>query len=251
MNNLKKILQVPLSILLISLINVNTVQGADLNSLTVTFKNGTNTKYVKLINLFTNTKIKEKISENKYIFTVDKELKNYSVNNYSNLLSIIPEVQSIEPKMSSSLKNKKAGDYVDGLILVRYKDGITNLEINKIDRTYKTKSTLFIKNLSLYKVKLPDTLSVDQAVSVFLKLSEVKYAEPDRIMKIQNKKNFSVIFNDNNNEIYQKIFTDILDNNLTKSNNSYITSFSDEYDSEQLISSLKISPLIMDIKQVK
>ena len=230
--------------------NTNIAQSIETNNFSVTFKKGTNEKYVKLVNLFTNTKIKEKISAEKYIFTVDKALVNKSDKNYSDLISMIPEVESIQPKLITTLVNKKSGDYVDGLILVKYKDNVSKQSINKIDLKYKTKSVLFSKELNLYKVSLPANLTVDKAIAIFSKLVEVQYAEPDRVMKIQKKNNVSISFKDND-ENYRKIVENILEINFNQEDKVYTTMVSDKYDPEQFINALKVSPFIMDVKQDK
>lgn len=247
---MKKLLHISSIIFLVLAANTNIAESTETNNFSVTFKKGTNEKYVKLVNLFTNTKIKEKISSEKYIFTIDKALVNKSDKNYSDLLSMIPEVESIQPRSSNTLINKKSGDYVDGLILVKYKNNISKQNITKIDSKYKTKSVLFSKELNLYKVSLPVNLTVDKAVAIFSKLAEVQYAEPDRVMKIQKKNNISISFKDND-ENYRKILENILEINLNQENKVYTTMVSDKYDPEQFINALKVSPFIMDVKQDK
>lgn len=247
---MKKLLHISSIVFMVLVVNTGIAQSIETNNFSVTFKKGTNEKYVKLVNLFTNTKIKEKISAEKYIFTVDKALTNKSDENYSDLLSLVPEVETIHPKLTTTLINKKSGDYVDGIILVKYKDNVSKQSIAKIDLKYKTKSVLFSKELNLYKVSLPSSLSVDKAVATFSKLAEVQYAEPDRVMKIQKKNNFSISFKDND-ENYRKIVENILEINLNQSDKIYTTIISDKYDPEQFINALKVSPFIMDVKQDK
>ncbi len=244
-----RLIKIPLLALLLCITNINLeTKASDINNFTVSFKNGTDSKYIKLINTFTNTKIKEKISDSNYVFTVDKALKNCSEKDYLYFLSMIPEIETVEPKINFSLKNKKAGDYVDGLILVSYKEGTSLKDIQLIDNKYGTKSVMFSKNLSLYQVKLPNSLTVTQAVNIFSKLTQVKYAEPDRVMKIQNKNNFTITFKENT-EINKQIFENILDVKTKKLDKSYIFNVSQNYNSDEIINSLKISPLIMDIKK--
>lgn len=246
---MKKLLHISSIIFFVLAANIDKAQSIEVNNFSVTFKKGTNEKYIKLVNLFTNTKIKEKISADKYIFTVDRDMFNRTDKNYSDLISMIPEVESIQTK-TNSLINKKSGDYVDGVILVRYKDNVSKQNIAKIDSLYKTKSVLFSKALNLYKVNLPSNLSVDKAVNTFSKLIEVKYAEPDRIMKIQKKNSISISFvNDNDN--YRKIVENILEIDFNQIDKSYTMMIPDKYDLEQFIDALKVSPFIMDVKQDK
>lgn len=249
----KKVAVAAICSLLLFPISSNQSYSLTTDSLTITFKQGTDEKYIKLINVFTDTEIKNKISDNTYVFSILKNPENPDINNYSYLLSMIPEVESITPQISTSLKNKKSGEYVDGIILVRYKDGTTSKDISKIDSTYKTQSVLFSKTLNLYKVKLPSSLSVEQAVKTLSKLSQVKYAEPDRIMKIQNKNmGLHISFKDNQN-LSPKIFENIYSLKTTKVTNSdyYLINISDKYNSDEAIKAFKLSPYVMDVKQVK
>lgn len=220
-----------------------------LNDINITFKDVTDQKYIELVSLFTNTNIKEKVSDNKYILSTT----NNNID-YKNLLSMVKGIEYIDQahiSVKSDLKNKKIGNYVDGIILVKYKPEIKLALINKIDKKYKTKSVLFSKSLGLYKVELPKTLSVEQAVKIFSNLPEVQYAEPDMIMSIMKtsaNNHFNFSFKD---QLSQKVFENIFDLDCKGSFDNCIVSLSDEFNSQNVISSFKLSPYILNIKQVK
>lgn len=233
------------TIQLIVVFNNVSFASNEFSSITITFNQGTDEKYIKLVSLFTGIEIKEKISEDKYIFSIP----DLNKSSYVYLLSIIPEVKNITPKLNISLKNKKSGDYVEGLIIVRYKDETTDSQINKIDLIYKTKSTLFSKQLNLYKIKLPISLSINQAVNIFNKLPQVKYAEPDIVMNILKNYRVNISFKET---LAKKVFEHIYNLNCISLDSNYCQiNLNNNYDSEQIIKSLKLSPYILDVKQVK
>jgi len=45
-----------------------------------------------------------------------------------------------------------------------------------------------LKELNIYKIKLPKNMKVEEAIKIYNQSGFVEYAEPDYIMKIQNKK---------------------------------------------------------------
>ncbi|MFN8575893.1 MAG: hypothetical protein U0354_03475 [Candidatus Sericytochromatia bacterium] len=242
-----KILKKLTSLVSISLISLfSTISYANTSEyIIINLNKPLDTKYIKIINLLTNTELKEKNSDLKYTFYIKD--KN-QLESYSDLLSMIPEVKNTEPKLNSSLISKKAGDYVDGVILVKYKEGTNKAQINKIDSKYKTKSVLFSPSLNLYKINLPENISIEEAVKIFSKLPEVQYAEPDMVMTILKNKKFKINFKD---ELSKKLFENIYDLKCNiLANNSCEIKLDKKYNSEQVIKSLKLSPYIIDVKQV-
>lgn len=232
-----------LSIIPLIAFSTSKAYSNNLNEVNVTFKNGTNQKYIELVSIFTNAKIKQKTSDNTFTFI------NNDTYNYKNLISMINQVAYID-NYNSVLKNNKSKNYVDGVILVKYKPEVKNTDITKIDKKYNTKSVLFSKSLGLYKVQLPSSLSVEQAVKIFSKLPEVQYAEPDMIMTIMKKSDnlLNISFKD---DLSQKVFENIFDLNCVGSYNNCNTLIKSDFNTQNVIDAFKLSPYILNIKQVK
>ena len=214
------------------------------NNLTVTFKPGTNEKYIRVINLLTNNPIDQKLDQNTYKINV------IDPNNSLNLFYTIPEVLLVNN--GNQLQGKKSGDLVEGQIIVRFKANISSLEIKKLDQKFKTQSKLISSSLNLYIVKLPPSLKALQAIEVFKKTKMIEYAEADRVMKIQKKgfgiqsipmqKQLSISFKKPNQELAASLFNIIYENNLIKqTDNTYLLNIEDKINPDYLIKALKSS----------
>jgi hypothetical protein len=79
-------------------------------------------------------------------------------------------------------------DYIKDVIIVKYKSNINLDKILELDKKFKTKSEVLIEELNIYKIKLPKNMKVEEAIKIYNQSGFVEYAEPDYIMKIQNKK---------------------------------------------------------------
>lgn len=79
-------------------------------------------------------------------------------------------------------------NYVKDVIIVKYKSSINKDKITEIDKKFKSKSEILIKELNIYKIKIPKNMKVEEAIKVYKESGFVEYAEPDYIMKIQEKK---------------------------------------------------------------
>ncbi|MBC7472852.1 MAG: hypothetical protein H7263_01065 [Candidatus Sericytochromatia bacterium] len=223
---------------------------ADNNYLTVSFKSDTSEKYVKMLNLLTNTSIKQKIDKETYKINV------IDTNASLNFFYTIPEVLIINK--DNKLQNKKSGDIVEGQVIVRFKSNVTKEEIQKLDTKLRTNSKLISLALNLYITKLPNEMKVTDAIELFKQTKMIEYAEPDRVMKIQKngfgiknikeQRNISIVFRKQNENIAQSLFSIIYDNRLIKLNKTYLLSIDDNIDANYLIKALKFSPYIAEAK---
>lgn len=70
------------------------------------------------------------------------------------------------------------------ILLLRLKK-TTNLNyIIQIDKKTNTKSELISKELKLYRVKIPKTLTIERAIMLLSKDTNIAYVEADKPMKI-------------------------------------------------------------------
>lgn len=92
--------------------------------------------------------------------------------------------------------NAYSQDYVKDRIIVKYKSDIDLKKIEEIDKKFKTKSEVLIRELNIYKIKLPKNMRVEDAIKLYQETNFVEYAEPDYIMKIQkeNKKELKIYY---------------------------------------------------------
>ncbi len=165
--------------------------------LTVTFNSNLSEKYIRVINLLVKSEIVEKQGDNNYKLKIPDDKNSEEMSRYSEFFSLIPEITKVEPPANQKLFNKsflsneklKAGQEIPGIVLIRFKKEVEIAEIKKLDQRLKTNSEVLVKSLNLFKVKLPDSLSVSEAIKIFNKNKLVEYAEADKVMKIQNKVN--------------------------------------------------------------
>lgn len=71
--------------------------------------------------------------------------------------------------------------FVPGEILVKYKEGTGAAKAAALNARLGTRTIKHFSHLGLYRKKLPDTMSVQQAVSLFKADPSVEYAEPNYI----------------------------------------------------------------------
>jgi len=82
-------------------------------------------------------------------------------------------------------------DYVPGEVLVRFEEGITGEEIDKIAYLMNMKliKTISTPDSPIYLFKLPDGLSVNWAINNLKKMPEVKHAQPNMIKRLYPVRN--------------------------------------------------------------
>lgn len=70
-------------------------------------------------------------------------------------------------------------DYIEGELLVKLKEGISEEKANKIIKEKDAKIIKVIKDLKIYHIKLKKGQSVKGAMKEFLEIDEVEYVEPN------------------------------------------------------------------------
>lgn len=71
--------------------------------------------------------------------------------------------------------------YVPGEIVVKYKAGVGSAKAAAMNARLGTQTLKYLPNLKIYRKKLPDTMTLQQAINVFSSDPDVEYAEPNYI----------------------------------------------------------------------
>ncbi|MBE0427186.1 MAG: type II secretion system secretin GspD [Nitrospirae bacterium] len=80
------------------------------------------------------------------------------------------------------------GQYVEGELLVKFKDGITDDRALTVISEKGASVIKFVENINVYHIRLRKGQPVEDAVKEFSEMPEVQYAEPNYIRKIQSTK---------------------------------------------------------------
>lgn len=80
-------------------------------------------------------------------------------------------------------KTNRIKSYIEGEVIVKYKNFITKADLNKRHSLIAAKKIKDIGNLRLQHIKLPDNIKTEDAVKYYRTLPEVEYAEPNFIVK--------------------------------------------------------------------
>ena len=227
----------------------NSICYASENTFNIKFEDKINDKYLKMINVISDTS-SEKISDNTYKIKTSKNIYDSMA-----FFSTIPDITKTE----INTVEKKSGDIIEGQIIVRFKNNVTKTKIVEIDNKLKTKSILLSSALNLYKIILPERMSVNTAIETYKKTNIIEYAEPDRILKIQNnsfgiqpvnEKVLALTLKKGSENIIANLLNIIYDNSLVKDTNSgtYNLTIRKNIDDNLLIKAFRTSPYIIDVK---
>ena len=77
--------------------------------------------------------------------------------------------------------------YAEGELLVKFKEGVSEAQIQEVLGQTGTKVTKFLPTLKIHVLKIPSGAAVEDMVKKFQALPEVEYAEPNRVVTIQEK----------------------------------------------------------------
>jgi hypothetical protein len=77
--------------------------------------------------------------------------------------------------------------YAEGELLVKFKEGVSEAQIQEVLRQTGTKVTEFLRTLKIHVLKIPPGAAVEDMVKKFQALPGVEYAEPNRVVTIQEK----------------------------------------------------------------
>jgi len=75
-------------------------------------------------------------------------------------------------------------EYVEGEILVKFKDGVSQEEIQKFLSEYNLKVMEVIKSIEVYKLSLPEGKGVKEVLKEIEGDPRIKYAEPNYLFKL-------------------------------------------------------------------
>lgn len=81
-------------------------------------------------------------------------------------------------------KNKKP-PFVPGEVLVKFKVGVTKEGIDKIRMTYGLSCIITIESIGVYRFRIPPGSTVEDMVDALNEDSQVEYAEPNYMLRIQ------------------------------------------------------------------
>jgi len=75
--------------------------------------------------------------------------------------------------------------HAEGELLVKFKEGISEAQIQEVLRQTGTKVTKFLGTLKIHVLRLPPGAAAEDMVKKFQALPEVEYAEPNYMVTIQ------------------------------------------------------------------
>ena len=75
--------------------------------------------------------------------------------------------------------------YAEGELLVKFKEGVSEAQIQKVLRQTGTKVTKFLLPLKIHVLKIAPGAAAEDMVKKFQALPEVEYAEPNYMVTIQ------------------------------------------------------------------
>ncbi len=146
--------------------------------------------------------VSHKISQNTYKINLPIKGK-YTPKDYYVLFSNIPAVSKIdgekvvylkEENLSPPCENckpsfpthpKNAASYVQGEVLLKLKQGSPAKIIDKINRIYGTKTIEYMKELNIYRLKIPKNRNTKLYIKILKMSPYVEYAEPNQIYHIE------------------------------------------------------------------
>jgi thermitase len=85
------------------------------------------------------------------------------------------------------MKQPVGKPYAEGELLVKFREGVSEARIQEVLRQTETEVTKFLRIVKVYVLKLPQGAAVEDMVKKFQALPEVEYAEPNRVVTIQEK----------------------------------------------------------------
>ena len=77
--------------------------------------------------------------------------------------------------------------YAEGELLVKFRAGVSEARIQEVLRQTGTEVNRFLRIVKVYVLKLPPGAAVEDMLKKFQALPEVEYAEPNRVVAIQEK----------------------------------------------------------------
>lgn len=99
------------------------------------------------------------------------------------LLSVSASARSAGIIVDKGLIKGDKGDYVKGEVIVKYKKNVPDERINGLHQRMNAIKKRDIPNLRIHSVKIPDDISVEEAIAQYKNDPDVEYAEPNYILK--------------------------------------------------------------------
>jgi hypothetical protein len=85
----------------------------------------------------------------------------------------------VNPRLPHAVEAEK--QYIPGEILVKFKPGVREAEINALVTSYGASVIKHVAEIDVYRIKIPSGSSVDKMVSIFSSDPRCEYAEPNSI----------------------------------------------------------------------
>ena len=79
----------------------------------------------------------------------------------------------------------QSSEFVEGEIIVKFKDGVSLQKIEKINKAMGTEIVKIFSSGKLFLLQLPEDVSVPVMVERYKRLPEVAYGEPNYIIRMQ------------------------------------------------------------------
>ncbi|MBI3353921.1 MAG: S8 family serine peptidase [Nitrospirae bacterium] len=114
-------------------------------------------------------------------------MKSFKIIGLTLLFSFVSGISGSSNSISSNPLNSSDGlkgpNYVKGEVIVKYKKGVPDERINGLHQRMNAIKKRDIPNLRIQSVKIPDDMSVEDAIAQYKNDPDVEYAEPNYILR--------------------------------------------------------------------
>ncbi|MGV3525181.1 MAG: S8 family serine peptidase [Candidatus Sericytochromatia bacterium] len=170
------------------------------NDVLVTFKPGVSTQYVQTLSQTFQASVLEKVDENTWRFKIPP-LRTQ--DQYAELFASLPVVMTTQPmpvyKVADHINPQvvnvqplqqgspvRSQDYLPGEMLVKFKPTATADDIRFLNSHNGISQISRIGGIDVYRLRLPQQLSVEEALALYNQSGIVEYAEPNYKMSLPN-----------------------------------------------------------------
>ena len=83
---------------------------------------------------------------------------------------------------------KKKATYVEGEILVKFKENVIQEDVEAINKGFNTTIIKKVKNRNLYLIKIPEGESIENMIKKYNLKPEVEYSQPNNIYRTDERR---------------------------------------------------------------
>jgi hypothetical protein len=105
-------------------------------------------------------------------------------NDYATFFASLPYVAQVSPSPSQHEDSAPSSSYIPGELLVKFKAGVTQDQIDAFNAQYGVTIKGHITGIGVYQLQLPPDRSVEEMERIYKASGLVEYAEPNRRISI-------------------------------------------------------------------